>query len=63
MPVTRRSVLCAMARLGGAGAVYETLAAWDFLKPPPALAASAPTATTMPKARSPRARCTVIMAA
>jgi monoamine oxidase len=40
MPVTRRSLLGAMARLGGAGAVYETLAAWDFLKPPPALAAS-----------------------
>jgi monoamine oxidase len=27
-----------MAKLGGAGAVYETLAAWEFLKPPPALA-------------------------
>ena len=39
MPVTRRALLNAMARLGGAGAVYETLAVWDFLKPPPALAA------------------------
>ena len=40
MPMTRRSLLAGMARLGGAGAVYETLAIWDFLKPPPALAAS-----------------------
>src|SRR5436190_8571467 len=40
MPVTRRSLLGSMARLGGAGAVYETLAVWDFLKPAPALAAS-----------------------
>ncbi len=40
MPVTRRSLLQGMAKLGGAGAVYETLAVWDFLKPPPALAAS-----------------------
>ena len=39
MTMTRRSLLGAMARLGGAGAVYETLAVWDFLKPPPALAA------------------------
>jgi monoamine oxidase len=39
MAVTRRALLNAMARLGGAGAVYETLAIWDFLKPPPALAA------------------------
>lgn len=39
MPVTRRSLLDAMAKLGGAGAVYETLALWEFLKPPPALAA------------------------
>ena len=39
MAVTRRALLNAMARLGGAGAVYETLAVWDFLKPPPALAA------------------------
>jgi monoamine oxidase len=29
-----------MARVGGAGAVYETLAIWGFLKPPPAMAAS-----------------------
>jgi monoamine oxidase len=29
-----------MAKLGGAGAVYETLAVWEFLKPAPALAAS-----------------------
>jgi monoamine oxidase len=28
-----------MGGLGGAGAVYETLVAWDLLKPPPALAA------------------------
>jgi len=40
MPMTRRSVLNAMARLGGAGAVAETLAVWDFLKPPPASAAA-----------------------
>lgn len=40
MPVTRRSLLAGMAKLGGAGAVYETLAAWDFLKSPPAMAAS-----------------------
>src|SRR5882724_8734600 len=39
MPVTRRTLLNAMARLGGAGAVYETLAVWDFLKTPPAMAA------------------------
>ena len=39
MTMTRRSLLTAMARLGGAGAVYETLAVWDFLKPPPALGA------------------------
>src|SRR3954470_3509871 len=39
MATTRRNLLGAMARLGGAGAVYETLAGWDFLKPPPALAA------------------------
>src|SRR3979409_2701593 len=37
--VTRRGLLGGMAKLGGAGAVYETLAVWDFLKPPPALAA------------------------
>lgn len=37
---TRRALLSAMAKLGGAGAAYETLAAWDFLKPPPAMAAS-----------------------
>ena len=40
MTVTRRSLLGSMAKLGGAGAVAETLAVWDFLKPPPALAAS-----------------------
>lgn len=40
MPTTRRQLLNAMAKLGGAGAVYETLAAWNFLKPPPAMAAS-----------------------
>jgi monoamine oxidase len=39
MPMTRRRLLDAMARLGGVGAVYETLAAWEFLKPPPAMAA------------------------
>ena len=39
MALTRRIFLSAIARLGGAGAVYETLAIWDFLKPPPALAA------------------------
>jgi monoamine oxidase len=39
MTITRRNLLSALARLGGAGAVYETLAVWDFLKPPPALGA------------------------
>ena len=39
MAMTRRKLLNAMARLGGAAAVYETLAAWDFLKAPPAMAA------------------------
>jgi monoamine oxidase len=38
MVMTRRSLLNAVTRLGGAAAVYETLAAWDFLRPPPALA-------------------------
>ena len=38
--VTRRGLLGGMAKLGGAGAVYETLAVWDFLQAPPALAAS-----------------------
>jgi monoamine oxidase len=40
MALTRRSLLNAMAKLGGASAVYETLAVWEFLKPPQALAAS-----------------------
>ena len=40
MAMTRRGLLAGMAKLGGAGAVYETLAAWDFLQPPPAMAAS-----------------------
>lgn len=40
MTMTRRGLLAGMARLGGAGAVYETLAAWEFLRPPPAMAAS-----------------------
>ena len=40
MALTRRSLINAMAKLGGAGAVYETLAVWEFLKPPPAMAAS-----------------------
>src|ERR1043165_8092377 len=39
MAMTRRNLLGAIARLGGASAVYETLVVWDFLKPPPALAA------------------------
>src|ERR1700674_5803096 len=38
MAVTRRTLINAMAKLGGAGAVYETLAAWEFLRPAPALA-------------------------
>ena len=38
MPLTRRKLLDAVTRLGGAAAVYETLAAWEFLRPPPALA-------------------------
>src|SRR5262245_5672890 len=40
MSMTRRGLLGAMARLGGAGAAYETLAVLDFLKPPPAQAAA-----------------------
>src|SRR5918912_3162303 len=40
MTMTRRGLLGAMAQLGGAGAVYETLAVLDFLKPPPAMAAN-----------------------
>jgi monoamine oxidase len=39
MPITRRKLLNAAAGLGGAAAVYEALAAWDFLRPPPAMAA------------------------
>ncbi len=39
MAMTRRTLLNAMAKLGGAGAAAETLAAWDFLRPPPAMAA------------------------
>jgi monoamine oxidase len=37
--MTRRGLLNAMASLGGAGAAYETLVLFDFLKPPPAMAA------------------------
>ena len=40
MAITRRRLLGSMARIGGAGAVYETLAVLDFLRPPPALAAT-----------------------
>jgi monoamine oxidase len=40
MAVTRRMLLGSMARIGGAGAVYETLAVLDFLRPPPALGAA-----------------------
>jgi monoamine oxidase len=40
MTMTRRGLLGAMAQLGGAGAAYETLAVLDFLKAPPAMAAS-----------------------
>jgi monoamine oxidase len=40
MTMTRRGLLNAMAQLGGAGAAYETLAAFEFLKAPPAMAAS-----------------------
>ena len=40
MTMTRRGLLGAMARLGGTGAAYETLVALDFLKTPPAMAAS-----------------------
>ena len=39
MTMTRRGLLNAMAQLGGAGAAYETLVLFDFLKPPPAMAA------------------------
>ncbi len=38
MPITRRTLLDKIARLGGAAAVYETLTAWDFLRPPQAMA-------------------------
>lgn len=40
MPLTRRALINAMAKAGGAAAVYETLAVLDFLKPPPAMAAN-----------------------
>jgi monoamine oxidase len=40
MTMTRRSLLDGMAKLGGAGAVYETLSIWEFLKPVPPIAAS-----------------------
>jgi len=40
MAISRRKLIGAMARLGGAGAAYETLVAWDFLKPPEAKAES-----------------------
>jgi monoamine oxidase len=40
MTMTRRGILGAMARLGGAGAVYETLTVLDFLKIPRATAAT-----------------------
>src|SRR5262245_328806 len=39
MTMTRRGLLNAMAQLGGAGAAYETLVLFDFLKAPPAMAA------------------------
>ena len=39
MPLSRRGLLSAVAKIGGAGAVYEALAAWEFLAPPPALGA------------------------
>jgi monoamine oxidase len=58
MTMTRRGLLAGMARLGGAGAVYETLAAWEFLKPPPAMAAS----LALPK-ESGRGRSVVVLGA
>src|ERR1044072_1593371 len=58
MTVTRRSLLGSMAKLGGAGAVAETLALWDFLKPAPALAAS----LALPK-ESGRGKSVVILGA
>lgn len=58
MPLTRRSLLSAAAKLGGAGAVYETLAAWEFLKPPPATAAG----LTLPQ-ESGRGRTVAILGA
>ena len=39
MTMTRRGLFNAMAQLGGAGAAYETLVLFDFLKAPPAMAA------------------------
>jgi hypothetical protein len=39
MAIMRRKLLNAMARLGRAAAVYETLTAWDYLRPPEVQAA------------------------
>src|SRR5262249_19135071 len=39
MAFTRRTLLGGFARVGGAGALYEALAALDFLRPPPPLGA------------------------
>lgn len=39
MPLTRRKLIGAMARLGGAGAAYEMVTALGFLQPPSAKAA------------------------
>src|SRR3954471_8770304 len=58
MAISRRGLLAGMARLGGAGAVYETLAAWEFLTPPPAMAAS----LALPK-ESGRGKTVVILGA
>ncbi|MEX2035561.1 MAG: FAD-dependent oxidoreductase, partial [Xanthobacteraceae bacterium] len=52
MAMTRRKLLNAMARLGGAAAVYETLTAWEFLCPPPAMAAPFELAKESGKGRS-----------
>jgi len=38
MAITRRKLIDAMGRLGGAAAVYQALLAWDLLRAPPAQA-------------------------
>lgn len=44
MVMTRRKLINAASRIGGAAAVYEALAAWELIKAPPALAQTPPIA-------------------